>query len=146
LNASLRILRFAGTSGFVTATNWRAKRLGGENSRSFSNSNEQGGVHYHRLANMSKPKQKSTTVPRQEAIDRLVVSQADDDSVWGPGSHVKRPQTTSLSIPGNLAARAAFLAKLHRESGVGKWVERVVRERVELEERAFVTAKKEIAS
>jgi hypothetical protein len=95
---------------------------------------------------MSKPKQRRTTLPRQKAVDRLVVSQANDDSAWGPRIHVKRPRSTSLSIPGELAARAAFLAKLHRESGVGKWVERIVRERVELEERAFVTAKKELAS
>ena len=40
-------------------------------------------------------------------------------------------QHACLSIPGELAARAAFLAKLHREAGLGKWVERIVRERVE---------------
>jgi hypothetical protein len=95
---------------------------------------------------MSKPKQNRTTNPKQEAIDELVISQADDDSAWGPRIHVKRPKATSLTIPGELAARAAFLAKLHHESGVGKWVERIVRARVELEERAFVTAKKELAS
>jgi hypothetical protein len=35
---------------------------------------------------------------------------------------------------------------LHREAGLGKWVERIVRERVELEELAFSEAKKELAS
>ena len=45
-----------------------------------------------------------------------------------------------------LAARAAFLATLHRESGVDKWVERIVRERVEIEESAFIAAKKTLAS
>jgi hypothetical protein len=39
-----------------------------------------------------------------------------------------------------------FLAKLHREDGAEKWVEQVVRERVELEERAFDAAKKELTS
>jgi hypothetical protein len=53
---------------------------------------------------------------------------------------------TSLSIPGELAARASFLARPHRETGIDKWVERVIRERVELEERAFTEAKKELAS
>ncbi len=42
-------------------------------------------------------------------------------------------------------SRAAFLARLHREAGVDKWVERVVRERVELEELAFSEAKKKLA-
>jgi len=35
---------------------------------------------------------------------------------------------------------------LHREAGVDKWVERIVRERVELEERAFREARKKLAS
>jgi len=51
-----------------------------------------------------------------------------------------------VSIPGELAARAAFLAALHRESRLDKWVERVIRERVELEELAFAEAKKQLAS
>jgi len=35
---------------------------------------------------------------------------------------------------------------LHRETGLDKWVERIVRERVELEEFAFSEAKKNLAS
>jgi hypothetical protein len=35
---------------------------------------------------------------------------------------------------------------LHRETGLDKWVERIVRERVELEEFAFSEAKKKLAS
>jgi len=38
------------------------------------------------------------------------------------------------------------LARLHREAGIDKWVERVIRERVELEERAFTEAKKKLTS
>ena len=82
----------------------------------------------------------------RETIDRLVVSQSDDDSAWEAPARVKGSRPASLSIPGELAARAAFLARLHREVGVGKWVERVVRERVELEELAFTEAKKKLAS
>jgi hypothetical protein len=78
-------------------------------------------------------------------IDRLVVSQSEDESAWEAPEAVKR-KPASLSIPGELAARAAFLARLHREAGVDKWVERIVRERVELEESAFSEAKKKIAS
>ena len=79
-------------------------------------------------------------------VDEIVISQSHQDSAWEPPVQVKRSKTRSLSIPGGLAARAAFLARLHREEGVDKWVEKVVRERVELEEFAFTEAKKKLAS
>jgi hypothetical protein len=89
---------------------------------------------------------KKTTSLSQEAIDRLVVSESEDDSAWEAPVRVKRSKPASLSLPGDLAARAAFLARLHRETGLDKWVERIVRERVELEEFAFSEAKKNLAS
>ena len=89
---------------------------------------------------LSKPKL------TQDQVDRFVTAQADEDSAWEKAVVVRRPKSTSLSIPAELAARAAFLAKLHRESGVDKWVERIVRERVEIEESAFTAAKKVLAS
>ena len=96
---------------------------------------------------MSTPKRnKKTMIVDQEGIDRLVISQSDDDSAWEAPIQVKRSKPASLSIPGELAARAAFLAQLHRDARVDKWVERVVRERVELEELAFTEAKKKLAS
>ncbi len=95
---------------------------------------------------MNTAKKKRPTALSQEAIDRLVVSQSEDDSAWEAPVRVKRSKPASLSIPGELAARAAFLARLHREVGLDKWVERIVRERVELEELAFSEAKKELAS
>ena len=95
---------------------------------------------------MSTKKNKKITMPDQEGIDRLVISQAADDSAWEEPIRVKRSKPASLAIPGELAARAAFLARLHREAGVAQWVERVVRERVELEELAFTEAKKKLAS
>ena len=79
-----------------------------------------------------RTKSKKTTILDQEEIDRLIISQSDDDSAWEAPVRVKRSKSASLSIPGELAARAAFLARLHRETGLDKWVERVVRERVEL--------------
>ena len=79
-------------------------------------------------------------------VDRVVTAQADEDGAWQKAIVVKRPKSTSLSIPAELAARATFLAQLHRESPVDKWVERIVRERVEIEESAFTAAKKTLAS
>ena len=82
----------------------------------------------------------------QDQVDRFVTAQADEESAWQKAIVVRRPKSTSLSIPAELAARAAFLARLHRESRVDKWVERIVRERVEIEESAFTAAKKTLAS
>ena len=79
-------------------------------------------------------------------IDRVVIAQADEDAAWQKAIVVRRPKATSLSIPADLAARAAFLARLHHENPVDKWVERIVRERVEIEESAFTAAKKTLAS
>jgi len=88
----------------------------------------------------------STPTLTRDQIDRFVTAQADDDSAWQKAIVVRRPKSTSLSIPTELAARAAFLAGLHRETRVDKWVERIVRERVEIEESAFTAAKKTLAS
>ena len=93
-----------------------------------------------------RKKNHKTRMLDQGEIDRLVISQSDDDSAWEAPVRVKRSRTASLSIPGELAARAAFLAKLHRDARVDGWIERVVRERVELEELAFAEAKKKLAS
>jgi len=95
---------------------------------------------------MKNPKKKNAKTPDQETIDRLVISQAEDDLAWEAAVRVRRAKAASLSIPGELAARAAFLAGLHRETRVDKWVERVVREKVEIEEFAFAEAKKKLAS
>jgi hypothetical protein len=82
----------------------------------------------------------------QDEIDKLVTAEANQDSAWEKVVSVRRAKSTSLSISADLAARAAFLAKLHRERGVDEWVERVLRERVEIEESAFTAAKKTLAS
>jgi len=95
---------------------------------------------------MNRQKKKKAALQNQDEIDRFAISQSADDSAWEAPIHVKRSRPTSLSIPGELAARASFLAKLHREAGIDKWVERVIRERVELEELAFTEAKKKLAS
>jgi len=95
---------------------------------------------------MSIRNKRKTTPLDQETIDRLVIAQSNHESAWGAPIRVKKSKPASLSIPGELAARAAFLARLHREGGVDKWVERVIRERVELEELAFAEAKKQLAS
>ncbi len=79
-------------------------------------------------------------------IDQLVISQADDGSAWEKPVRVRQPRSASLTIPAELAARAAFLARLHRQPNFEEWLRRIIRERVELEEAAFVEAKRDLAS
>ncbi len=81
----------------------------------------------------------------QEEIDERVTAQSDDDSAWEPLVQVSRKQA-AIGLPGNLAQRAAFLARLHRERNLQTWIERVIRERVELEERAFTQARRELGA
>ena len=81
----------------------------------------------------------------EEEIDRLVAGQADDNSAWGKPIRVRRTKTAPLAIPAGLAARAAFLARLHRQRS-DEWLTHVIQERVELEEAAFSDTKQSLAS
>ena len=79
-----------------------------------------------------------------DEVDDIIALQADDDSAWDKPVQVRRARLASMSVPAELAARAAFLAKLHREKSVEDWLTRVIRERVELEEVAYNEAKREM--
>jgi hypothetical protein len=93
------------------------------------------------MADMSK-KAKLT----EQEIDKIVVSQASDDSAWEKSVHVRRNKPASVSIPAELAARATFLAQVHRKKNLEEWLTHVIEERIELEEAAFVGAKQELSS
>jgi hypothetical protein len=81
----------------------------------------------------------------EEDIDNLVVAEAENDSAWEAPVQVRRGKRGVISIPADLTARAAFLAQVHRASGVEEWLTRVIRERIELEEVAFAEAKRDLA-
>jgi hypothetical protein len=97
------------------------------------------------MAVMKSTKKQTRKPLTEQEIDNIVESQADDDSSWETPIQVRRARSASLSIPAELAARAAFLAKLHREKNVEDWLTRVIKERVELEEVAFNEAKREMS-
>ncbi|MEP7336838.1 MAG: hypothetical protein ABI977_03770 [Acidobacteriota bacterium] len=94
---------------------------------------------------MTKNKSKKKILSEEE-IDKLVESQADDDQAWDEPTQVTRNQENPLSLPADLAMRAAFLAKLHREPNTTEWLKRIIAERIELEESAFLDFKKTLAS
>lgn len=88
------------------------------------------------------PKKSKRQQASDEEIDKIVESQAEEDSAWERPIKVRRAKSTALSLPADLAARAAFLARLHREKNVEEWLSRIIKERVELEEVAFTEAKR----
>ena len=94
---------------------------------------------------MSTKKTSGRRKMTEEDINNLVVAQAGNDSAWKAPVQVRRGEPGTISIPADLAARAAFLAQVHRASGVEEWLTRVIRERIELEELAFAEAKRDLA-
>jgi hypothetical protein len=81
----------------------------------------------------------------EEQIDSIVVTQADDDAAWTSPAEVRPGKTASLAIPARLAARAAFLARLHHRRSLEAWLTHIIEERVEVEEAAFSRAKQDLS-
>ena len=80
----------------------------------------------------------------EQEIDKIVAAQANDNSAWGKPIRIRKTQPASLSIPAELAARAAFLAQIHRTKSVEEWLTHIIQERVELEEAAFAGVKHDL--
>ena len=96
------------------------------------------------VATSRKPLPKAAKM-RQDLIDERVIAEAHDDSAWEAPIEVRR-RGRSIDLSASLARRAAFLARLHREQNLNAWLERIVRERVELEERAFGEARRQMGA
>ncbi len=77
-------------------------------------------------------------------IDDIVVSQADEDSMWEARVRVSRAANAKLPLPAEIAARASFVARLHGVK-VEEWLMRVIEERVRFEESAFAEIKRDLA-
>ncbi len=82
----------------------------------------------------------------EKEIDNLVIAQADNNSAWEKPIRVRRGKKTSVSLPAELAARAAFLAQLHRTKNMEEWVTHVIQERIELEEAVFMGVKQDLTT
>jgi len=82
----------------------------------------------------------------EEEVDEFVVAQAENDSAWGKPVKVCKPKLTFLALPYALAARAAFFARLHRETSLEDWLKRIIQERLDIEEAAFAGFKRELLS
>jgi hypothetical protein len=93
------------------------------------------------MANMSTKIRLRT----EHEIDEVVTAQADDDSNWEKPVRVRKSKTAAVPLPSELAARAAFFARLHREANVEAWLKRIIEERIEIEEAAFAESKRDLA-
>jgi hypothetical protein len=82
----------------------------------------------------------------ENIIDTLVVAEAGDEAAWSKPVKVHKTSKASLSLPSSLAARAAFFAGLHREARLNDWLQKVIQERVDLEEAAFAGLKRELVT
>ena len=77
----------------------------------------------------------------EEQIDDIVIAQAEEDTAWERPIFVRRDIPTILSLSPEIATRAAFLAQLHKTSNVEEWLRKVIEERVDFEEAAFIGLK-----
>lgn len=88
---------------------------------------------------------KTKKKPMTEAeLDEMLIAQADDDSAWEAPIKVKRNKKSSVSLPSELAARALFFAKLHQEKNLDAWLNRIISERLDMEEAVFLSLKKDM--
>lgn len=78
-------------------------------------------------------------------IDRLVIADADNNGAWGKPIRVRSRKPSAVSLPAELASRAAFFARLHRESSVQEWLKRIIEERIDIEEAVFTESKRDLA-
>lgn len=90
-----------------------------------------------------KTKNKNLT---EQEIDQIVIADADNNSAWEEPIKVRKQKFISLSIPSELASRAAFFARLHRGLSLEEWLSRIIQERLDIEEAAFSGFKRELAA
>lgn len=82
----------------------------------------------------------------EEEIDQKVIDQADNASAWESPIKSRKSKSTSVTLPSELASRAAFFARLHREGSLDSWLKRIIQERLDIEEAAFSGLKKELSA
>ncbi len=83
-------------------------------------------------------------VMTEEKIDQKVTAEADDASAWESSTKALKSKSTSVILPSELASRAAFFARLHRERSLENWLKRIIQERLDIEEAAFSGFKREL--
>ena len=92
-----------------------------------------------------KNKSKITRLSEDE-IDDIVEARADDPSMWEGPIQVRMRKSSTMRLSAELAARAAFFARLHHASSVDDWLKRIIKERIDFEEAVFSGLKRDLTS
>lgn len=82
----------------------------------------------------------------EKGIDDIVEAQADNPAFWEGPIHVRVKRPAAMRLSPELAARAAFFARLHHASSVDHWLQRIIKERIDFEEAAFSGLKRDLTS
>jgi hypothetical protein len=81
-------------------------------------------------------------VRSEQEIDRIAVAQAGTDARWEKPIRVRSRTGAAVLLSRELASRAAFFARIHRERSVASWLRRIVQERLNLEEAALADVRR----
>ena len=81
------------------------------------------------MVHMKKNSKKLTN----EQIDEIVTIESDDLSKWEEPIEVKAPQAILLRLSPELIQKIKFLATIHKTDNYQNWLEKIIKERIQLE-------------
>jgi hypothetical protein len=95
------------------------------------------------LKMMKKVKNVKTSA-RERKIDKMVESQAFDDSAWEDGVTISpKSKPTSIRLSPRTIQQAKFFARIHRQRGYQSWLKHIIEERISAEYTLYKHLKKQ---
>jgi len=76
-----------------------------------------------------------------EQIDEIVTKESDDLSKWEEPIEVKAPQAVLLRLSPELIQKIKFLATIHKTDNYQNWLEKIIKERIQLEDELLDSIK-----
>ncbi len=77
-------------------------------------------------------------------IDEIVIKDADDLSKWEKPIKVKAPQAIALRLSPELIQKIQNFAKIHNKNNYQNWLEKIIIERIKLEEDLLESIKSDM--
>jgi len=91
------------------------------------------------MVHMKKNSKKLTN----EQIDEIVTKESDDLSKWEEPIEVKAPQAVLLRLSPELIQKIKFLATIHKTDNYQNWLEKIIKERIQLEDELLDSIKED---
>ena len=91
------------------------------------------------MVHMKKNSKKLTN----EQIDEIVTIESDDLSKWEEPIEVKAPQAVLLRLSPELIQKIKFLATIHKTDNYQNWLEKIIKERIQLEDELLDSIKED---